>query len=364
MFKVMIVDDMEILRRDVRRLKLWGEKSGFIITAEAKDGWDALKKLEAEPVDLVITDIRMPNMDGIELLRRINEQKLCPFTVLLSDYTEYQYARQGFVYGAFDYIGRPVDEKELAELLERIKQKMAEKQQEELKMIELEEMVEDTFFTAADVEQIIELICQGEEKAAVLTAAMVEDVEVSFNYDQKKALLVLKNAVNEITHEILHKHQWIAAYMDIEELKNIDFASCRDWQEIKTVILAAENKLISFIDKFIGHHNNDMVKKACLYVLAHIEEEISVKVLVQKLFISKSYLSDIFKQNLGVSLLEYITMVKMERAKKLLREERLKSYEIAYRLGFQDHEYFSRVFKKYIGLSPTEYRQRKISGEE
>lgn len=358
MFKVMIVDDMEILRRDVKRLKLWGENSGFIITEEAKDGLDALKKLETNPVDLVITDIRMPNMDGIELLRNISEKKLCPFAVLLSDYTEYNYARQGFMYGAFDYIGKPVDEKELANLLARISKHLDEKLQEEQKINELQRIVEEAFYPAADVKQIIEMICHGETKAAVLTAAMVDTVGAAFNYDKRKAALVLKNAVNEIINETLKNHQWITTYIDVNSLGDIDFVNCNDWEKIKASVVEVEEKLISVVVRFIGCNDSSIVKQACEYVLEHIDEGLSVKMLSERLYISKSYLSDIFKQKFGVSLLEYITMVKMERAKMLLRDEKLKNYEIAYKLGFQDNEYFSKVFKKYTGMSLTEFRQK------
>lgn len=358
MFKVMIVDDMEVLRRDVKRLKLWGEKSGFIITEEAKDGLEALKKLEDKPVDLVITDIRMPIMDGIELLRNISEKKLCSYVVLLSDYTEYNYARQGFVYGAFDYIGKPVDDKELERLLERIEQQLSERKQEEQKLIELQGIVEEAFFTAADVEQIVEMICHGEAKAAVLTAAMVDTIGASFNYDNRRALFVLKDAVNKIINETLKNHQWITAYIDVNILKKTDFENCKNWEEIKATIVEVEEKLISVVVRFIGCNNNSIVKQACEYVLGHIDKELSVKALSERLYISKSYLSDLFKQKFGVSLLEYITMVKMERAKMLLRDDNLKNYEIAYKLGFHDNEYFNKVFKKYTGMSLTEFRQK------
>lgn len=358
MLKVMIVDDMEVLRRDVKRLKLWGEKSGFMITEEAKDGLDAIQKLEANPVDLVITDIRMPNMDGIELLRNISEKKLCPFAVLLSDYTEYNYARQGFVYGAFDYIGKPVDEKELAKLLERVKQHLAENQLKEQKLIELQGIVEEAFFPASDVKQIIEMISSGVTNAAVLTTNMVDIVGAYFNYDKRKALLVLKNAMNEIINGTIKNHQWISAFTDVNLLKNIDFTNCSDWDDIKKAVVEVETKLYSVVDRFIGCHDSTIVKQVCNYVLEHINEELSVKLLSDKLYLSKSYLSDIFKQKFGISLLEYITMVKIERAKRLLREENLKNYEIAYKLGFNDDEYFSKVFKKHTGMSPTEFRQK------
>jgi len=88
LFKVLIVDDMEVFRRTLKRLKLWGDATGFVIISDSVDGQDALMKLEADSYDLIITDIRMPKMDGIELLRAVSEKKLCPVSVLLSDFAE------------------------------------------------------------------------------------------------------------------------------------------------------------------------------------------------------------------------------------------------------------------------------------
>ena len=359
MYRVMIVDDMEILRRDVKRLKLWGESSGFVIAEEARDGLDALKKLEAGPVDLVITDIRMPNMDGIELLRHISGKKLCPFTVLLSDYTEYGYAKQAFLYGAFDYIGKPVDETELAGLLERIRQHLDERREEEQQLTELREIVDEAFFTAADVEQIIAAVCRADTKAVAMTADMVDTVGASFDCDAAKAAWILKNAVGEMAKGTLKNHPWLTQYIDADSLRNIDFTNCKDWKEVKTAVVGAAEELIFAVSKFIGRHDNGMVKQTCEYVLGHIDNELSVKMLAEKLYISKSYLSDIFRQKFGVSLLEYITMVKIERAKRLLAAEDLKNYEIAYKLGFQDNEYFNKVFKKHTGMSLTEFRAKR-----
>ncbi|NOV78726.1 response regulator [Clostridium saccharobutylicum] len=71
MYKVMIVDDMEIARLQLKRLKIWGEVSGFEITDEARNGYEAIQKLQTNSVDLIITDIRMPIVDGVELLEEV-----------------------------------------------------------------------------------------------------------------------------------------------------------------------------------------------------------------------------------------------------------------------------------------------------
>ncbi len=356
MFKVMIVDDVEVLRRDVKRLKLWGEDSGFIITEEAKDGQEALKKLEANSIDLVITDIKMPNMDGIELLQNISEKKLCPFTVLLSDYAEYNYARQAFLHGAFDYLAKPVEEKELTKLLARIKNQLNEKLQQEQKLQILQGIAEEVLFIADDTEQVIALIQNGAPKAASFSSDLIDKIGMYFNSNRTRTLLTLRNAMHEIIGKTLQTHEWIEMFVDVDSLKTVDYSNCKNQEEMKALAMAVLEKLITVINKLMGCRNNKIVKQACEYTLKHIDEDISVKKLSEKLFINKSYLSEIFKQQVGITVLEYITMVKMERAKKLLHEGNLKNYQIAETLGFQDNEYFGRLFKKYTGVLPKDYR--------
>lgn len=124
MYNVLVVDDSEILRRTIKRSKMWGEASGFAVTGEAGDGLEALEKMKQNHYDMVITDIKMPRMDGIELLEAISKNRLCPYVVLLSDFTEYGYARKGILFGAFDYIGKPMQDTDLSLLLNRIKEKL------------------------------------------------------------------------------------------------------------------------------------------------------------------------------------------------------------------------------------------------
>lgn len=356
MFKVMIVDDMEVLQRDVKRLKLWGENSGFIIEEEAKDGQEALEKLQAKSIDLVITDIRMPNMDGIELLQQISEKKLCPFTVLLSDYTEYNYARQGFLYGAFDYISKPVEEKELAKLLTRVKNQLDEKLRQEQKLQVLQGIAEEALFIADDTKQVITLIQNGDPKAESFSSSLIDKIGLHFNSDQSTTLITLHSAIHGIISETVKNHEWIGLFVDVDDLKTVDYSNCKSKEELKALAMSVLEKLISVINRLIGCHNNKIVKQACEYTLKYIDEDISVKILSEKLFINKSYLSEIFKQQFGITVLEYITMVKMERAKKLLLEGNLKNYQIAEMLGFHDNEYFGRLFKKHTGVLPKDYR--------
>jgi two-component system response regulator YesN len=107
-------------------------------------------------------------------------------------------------------------------------------------------------------------------------------------------------------------------------------------------------------------HENDIVNQVCSCVLENIDGGLSLKTISEQLYINKSHISEVFKQKTGMQFIEYLTAVKMERAKKVITDSKLKTYEIADMLGFKDIEYFSKLFKKYIGCSPTEYRQKTI----
>ncbi|TVQ37499.1 MAG: response regulator [Spirochaetaceae bacterium] len=87
------------------------------------------------------------------------------------------------------------------------------------------------------------------------------------------------------------------------------------------------------------------------------QPDLSLRTVCSALSVSKSYFSPIFKQHTGMTFVEYLTAIRMERAKELLSYDDLKSYEVAERVGFRDAHYFSLTFKKQTGLTPTEYRE-------
>lgn len=354
MYKVMIVDDVEIFRRELKRLPVWGEVSGFVIAEEAWDGADALKKLASNPVDLIITDIRMPNMDGLELLHTVSEKKLCPATVLLSDFTEYVYARQGMLYGAFDYIGKPANEKQLLELLNRISVHLAELGENQRKQRALQGLTGDSESIIEALKQVIVLIRSKSPNALLAAVNLMDRIYDFYADDVFKGRHIIKNSFQEIIGQVVQTYDWIDKYADVERAMAEDFSNHRGLRETSDKIKTTLEELFCTINKLMHHHSSNLVNHTCEYVLHHIDENISVQLLAERLFVNRSYLSQVFKQCFDMTLLQYINMVKMERAKKLLQEGKLRTCEIAELLGFQDHEYFTKLFKKHIGMLPRD----------
>ncbi len=128
MYKILIVEDDSALRFIYSKKKVWSD-CGFCIEDQASNGKDALALIEKKRYDLILTDIQMSFIDGIELLREMRSKNIQSEVVLVSSYDEFEYARQGLVLGATDYILKPAEDNKLKEMLLRVKEKLDSKQE-------------------------------------------------------------------------------------------------------------------------------------------------------------------------------------------------------------------------------------------
>ncbi|GIQ70611.1 response regulator transcription factor [Xylanibacillus composti] len=129
MFTVMIVDDEPLIREGLQTIIDW-EEQGFAIGAVAVDGKDALDKLERCSPHLMIVDIRMPGLDGLELMQMVREKYRAMRFLILSGYADFEYARKAMMVGADGYILKPVDEDELIEHLTAVRKTLEQQARE------------------------------------------------------------------------------------------------------------------------------------------------------------------------------------------------------------------------------------------
>ncbi len=120
LYRIMLVDDEEEVRKAIIRKMDW-EKLGFQVAGDAENGEDALEKLEQLEPDVVITDIRMPYMDGLTLTARIREKHPSMKVLIFSGYDDFEYAKQAIKLNVTEYILKPVNGQELAEILNRVR---------------------------------------------------------------------------------------------------------------------------------------------------------------------------------------------------------------------------------------------------
>lgn len=113
-------------------------------------------------------------------------------------------------------------------------------------------------------------------------------------------------------------------------------------------------------EKDILEDENAFVHEAKNYIEEHYSENLTIKDVAEQIGISSGYLSTMFNQNLGLGFAEYLNGLRIEHACVYLEQNYLKVYEIAYKVGFRDEKYFTKVFKKIKGMSPKEYRNNEV----
>lgn len=173
MYKVLLVDDEVFARKGLKNLIDW-EDLGYTVSGEAENGEEALAVMESSEPDLVITDIRMPVLNGLELIRAVREKRQSDYAfIVVSGYDEFKYAQQAVRYGVHDYILKPIDEEELKATLRKLSRSLGFK-----KLIRKKKGKNVS-------ESILEALLQGnigEEEAGEFAAALQMDGSHLFCY--------------------------------------------------------------------------------------------------------------------------------------------------------------------------------------
>jgi len=247
----MIVEDETLIRKGLALAVSW-ELFGCEVVGEAENGEEGLKLIQRIQPDLVITDVRMPKMDGIEMIRQAQKISQAEY-IILSGYSEFQYAQQAVKLGVKDYLLKPVDDQEFNETIKRVVQYILSKK-------------------------------------------------------KKQAIKIQKDIFYEYT-----------------------------------------------IDQYASGKRKYVVD-AVRYIKKHYQKDINIKQVADELEISESYLSRIFKKETNYTFVDYLTYYRIKKSMELLQDYKVKIYEVSDLVGYKDSHYFSSLFKKIVGVTPTEFR--------
>ncbi|MDF1493416.1 response regulator transcription factor [Caproiciproducens sp. CPB-2] len=360
MYRVLLVDDRDIFLMELKRLKVWGNISGFEVAGKANNGRQAMEMLKSSSYDLVLTDIRMPVVDGLQLLRVINQENLCSCVVLLSEYSEFNYARQGIVLGAFDYLVKPPSREKLLELFRRAH-----------RFLETRKKGEDAYgnpletdfgwaYPSAEEKRVVDGFLNRSPDTAQIFESAVKSVYTMMGDNMIKADILVRKLYHHIIEEVYSKIPWLSDFIDIRFFDATEYLQESGPDTYKEYYCGKITFLLNFIRRYQPEVENGTISEICAYILGHSEDDIKLKVLAEKFYINNTYLSNTFVVKTGMHYNSFVTMVKMARAEYLFKNTDLKTYEICYQLGYHDINYFSRLFKSYIGKSPAEYRSLQL----
>lgn len=349
MYRILIADDKEVFRRKLKRMNYFRENSDkFSIDFEARNGLEALEILKKNKVDVVLTDIRMPFVDGVELLKQINEKELCRCVLLLSEFADFNYAKEGILNGAFDYILKPVDEDKISEAFERVYRF--------INSVSKPNVVE-----ISDVELLADSLLAGERMDVIACANRIVAGKVSRSESTEYGP-TMRIFLNKLQNLLISKLPYLEHYLSLpNSMSGLADVSPNSFVSSLTERMLAVSDSVSLLTV---RTRNPQVQEACLDILNNPDGKTDIGDIAKRHFISRKYLSALIKRETGKSAVKYISHVKMERARKLLLDSDMNIGKIAEQLGYENAEYFSKVFRKSAGISPREFRRQINEGRK
>lgn len=344
MYTVLICDDKEVFRRKVKRLPYFQPGNHkFQIQYEACNGLEALEILSRQHVDVVLTDIRMPFVDGLELLKRIKAEQLCRCVILFSEFAEFVYARAGIINGAFDYIVKPLDNEKVAATMDRAYDFLLE-------------LVSAAVLDSPLIETIADMILKNAGTSAMSYASRFVDRLLLQSSNRLEITLAMNNALEQLAQLIIKNRPWIIRFVPILDLCRLN-AGYDGGRQLKELFLHKIEVLLHEVNKFVVKSKKRLVQNVCQYVLDHVETECGLQMVADTFYVNKKYLSAMMKRELGIGFVEYMTYIKVERAKVMLLNADVKIGEVASALHFSDADYFSKIFKKVTTYTPSAYKR-------
>lgn len=532
--KVLIIDDEPPVRESIKLLIPW-DKYFVLQVREACNGEEALEMIERDKPQIVFTDIRMPVMDGIEVLKRLRERGERLKVIIISGYNDFEYVRSALKYGSFDYILKPIDEEELLSVFEKAleswhseEQSRAASQQISMRANEFKPILADNMFSRLlqdpDQYRAVARTLQDEYnigqqsgncRVAVISLAVLDGgirrkfesaldllvfsitnicnellqphhAGIAFHHVNERQEIVvllfqragdLQEAVQRIQRalqsvfrsrfyigvgrsfpfpqglpksygeartvlkqrNLLEPHVWehyyedrkpgglccpLTAYEDrlflamkrndrdaihgllsewgceVSELSCIRISDLELWwQEFVLLVsrwntdasalpagdesaaVSSETGLtfelplnesgelsIELLVRRMSGLLSDFASAADLpstgrtiheieqYLRAFYYEDINLQMLSERFYLSPSHISRTFKQQFGANLSDYVSRLRIEKAKVLLADPAIKISSIASSIGYQDEKYFSKAFKRFVGMSPKQFR--------
>lgn len=354
MYRLMIVDDEKIIRDGLSSIIKWHEL-GFTVAAVAGDGASALSILLRQKIDVLLTDIQMPQLGGLDLAKRAYEIDPNIKLVIISGYSNFEYARESIELHVESYLLKPLSPKQVSEVFKRIKEKMdKERKNEELVRNAEKGLSKNVFQVEQYHREIVACIEQGNNEAC-------KDKLDAFLLNLRQLSVPDAAQMCRFLLDTLLKHFDL---MDMRAGLELFSLSYEDFSALDAGFRADMAGCIERIIQMAGQMSLLLCREAKALIEQNFSDrELTLQNIAFKLNISYGYLSRVFTEHFKISPKAYLISVRMEKARELLLKRNLKVYEIAAEVGYADSRYFSDAFKKYFGAYPSEHLKKLQSNK-
>lgn len=439
MYNILVVDDEPLICKGLAGLLT---SSGLAIDgiATAYSGQEALDYIRMGDIDLLVTDIQMGEMNGIELMQQAKIVKPWVQTIIISAHETFQYAQRALQLGAKDYLIKPLNSEQFldsvrsvllkmdrpapqiepflmadnehfrmeetpSERIERLNQRLStERDQPQLAGLDESELGligpyfavikmklglrEDSSasFSRKDISLIqyaalnIAKELLEQEPHAFVFYSPERDINIILQWSEQE---MEENAGGKIQHlEMIGRslHHHVELYLKrsctvgiSQILRGPEFLSVLSRQADKAMLWSEQlqdfhvfyygdfnwhNYAQETSHEVLSSQGNRIVENTRQYIEEHYRQKgLTIHEIAKNNHVSPNYLSYLFKKYTGSSLWEYVVKLRMEESRSLILSTDLRRYEIAERVGYESPEHFSKIFKKYYGVSPSELKK-------
>ncbi len=342
MNRVVIADDEKLSLNGIASIVSGTE--GFEIAGLAGNGLQAFELVKTEKPDILITDIRMPQKDGIWLIEQIDETGLNLPVIVISAYDDQKYIKTAIrSRNVYDYLLKPFLKEELQDTLKSIlsyHKHNLETKSDDIGIGNLHKAISSNDFS--------------------LIEKQLDDYFASNNENINDLKNRIYGWIMYVDHGVFPVGRSIPLYTR-NAMKEVYEST--DKKQLKEVV---RSYLKECCERYVGDEEITQIVSECLRII-HKEmanSELNVNYCAYKLNVTPNYLSNRFSRDMQQSFSLYLNNLRMEKAKELLGNLSLKIYEIAGLVGFSDVAYFNRVFKDKYSITPKQYRQNMIGEEE
>lgn len=385
--KILLVDDEPMVRSSMARMV--SRMSDTYIINEAEDGEEAVQLLTQDHFDLVITDIRMPAMDGIQLAKYIYKNFPQIYVVMLTGYADFNYAQAAIKYSVTEYLLKPVSIETLKKTIHKTDEELTKRKNTDvigkLRATNLlEKRVQDLFY---------EMPVPYYDTSLFPEFRFITVISYRMNQDAlkwKTARFSVKNVISDVLGRYGHAivvveeshltsvlfsnleaepdtqlfinsiRQSVSSLFKIEVTAGIGGVT-RELADIGKLYLQSLSTL-GLTEQVQAPKSHETVHRLIRSALETIEQEftneLTLTSLAERLFVNPNYLSSLFKIETGNTFTYHLTQARINKAKALLKTTNLKIYQICEQVGYADQAHFSRIFKSIVGLSPYEFREK------
>lgn len=318
MYRVLLVDDDMIVRMYLNEIVCW-EEHDFEVVGTASNGEQAIELCREQDPDLILTDISMPRMDGIRMIQHLRSEGYDGVILVLSCHDDFELVKSAMKQGADDYLLKNhLSSDSFGELLEKIRVQVDERREQSKQRQTIQTFAHRGLRSAQ--RELMEDILRGEYSNGDLTQQMQQ---AGLHGKYRRVAMILVRAVDAYEQQ----------RQDIQQM---------------------------YIPIQVGY----AVRRAAQYVQEHYAEPIGLANAAEAAELTTSYLSALFKKEMGIGFAEYLLNIRLNQVKRWLQDSDMSIAELSNRAGFTNYQHFCKTFKKKVGISPRDYRQRIRRGEK